>query len=322
MSVADGRRMSAARAYLHEAIDRPNVRLVLHCEVRRIIFDGATATGVEAVVPEGVVSFSARREVIVCAGALESPLLLERSGVGDPRVLAAAGVPMVAGNRAIGGNLRQHRGIAFMTQFSEVPGGSAVLPFGTATVAAVLKSDLSASAPDTDLLFYPFVVPGHDGAPARIGGAAVGFYPHSPTSTGSIHITGPGLEHAPRLVPNYLSTDHDRKLLVAGFARFREIVAAEPFASIASSADLPKSEDEEGLVRHSLEHGAVINHPIGTCALGPSGAVDDQLRVRGTDRLRVADASVMPTLPSGNTAAPSMAVGWITGDLILDGVSR
>ncbi|MBU2670190.1 GMC family oxidoreductase N-terminal domain-containing protein [Actinoplanes bogorensis] len=312
LTIADGHRVSAADAYLHDAVKRPNVQLRLRCDVRLVVFDGTTATGVEAVTPDGEVRFSARREVIICAGTLGSPLLLERSGVGDPQVLQAAGVPVVAENRAVGGNLRQHRGISLITKLSNLPAAGA--PFGTTTVVSVLKSDPGAAGPDTEVIFHPFGGPDADGG---IAGAAVGYYPRTPTSTGSIHITGPGLDDVPRLVPNYLSTDQDRQVLVAGFARVRAIMATDPIASVMTdAAPVPAAGDEAAIVRHSLEHGFVANHQIGTCALGPAGVVTDDLRVRGTDGLRVADASVMPTLPSGNTAAPSMAIGWIAGDLV------
>nr|WP_308129609.1 GMC family oxidoreductase [Actinoplanes polyasparticus] len=171
---------------------------------------------------------------------------------------------------------------------------------------------------DTEVSYYPFAVPGPDGNQARIGGAAVGSYPRSPTSTGSIHITGPRSKDTPRLVPGYLATDHDRAVLVAGYARIRAVMAADPFATVAKDvAPLPDPSDADSIVRLSLDHGSVLNHQAGTCALGPGGAVEDDLRVRNTNRLRVADASVMPTLTTGNTAAPSMAIGWVAGGLIL-----
>ncbi|AGZ40907.1 glucose-methanol-choline oxidoreductase [Actinoplanes friuliensis DSM 7358] len=344
LSVAGGTRMSAARAYLHRATRRPNLRLELHCEVRRIIFDGTTATGVEVMTPDGEARFTARREVIVCAGTMESPLLLERSGVGDPDVLAAGGVPMVAANPAVGENLRQHRGAVFALRLRGVPGRnrelvtpaarlrttaryllrrSGALAHGGTTVLAVLRSSPAVAGPDMEVLFTPVSVSGHDGTSAGADagdGVTVGFYPHAPTSTGSIHLTGPSAHHPPRLVPGYLSTGHDRDLTVAAFRRVRQILEADPFASAASeTAPGPQVSDDDSVLRYVLEHGFAGNHQVGTCALGPEGAVDDDLRVRGTQRLRVADASVMPTLTTGNTVAPSMAIGWIAGDLIRHG---
>jgi choline dehydrogenase len=301
-TIAGGSRVSAVASYLRPAAARPNVELRMGCEVRRILFDGTTAIGVEAVTAEGPVRLLARREVIVCAGTLESPLLLERSGVGDPAVLEAAGVVPVVANPAVGTDLRQHR---VGNTVSRLDHGAEGL-HGATTVLAALRADPAAASPDTEVLFIPMP-----------GAAVVAFYPHSPTSTGSIHITGPGTGDAPRLVPGYLTTAHDRRLTAAAYALVRELTAAEPFAARATAAfPLPDPADEQAVLTYVLGSGAVGNHQTGTCSLGPGGVVDGHLRVHGTTNLRVADASVMPTLPSGNTAAPTMAVGWIAADLL------
>ncbi|WP_307136150.1 GMC family oxidoreductase [Streptomyces aurantiacus] len=337
LSVLNGTR-TTARAFLGGHARRPNVRVRLHCKARRILFDGTTATGVEAKTARGTVRFTARREVILCAGTIESPLLLERSGVGDPELLTAAGVHLVATNPAVGGNLRQRRGAIVALRLNSVPRRnqepttsaarlrsrvrhalrrSGAPAHDGATVLAVLSSDRRVPSPDMELLFTPVSVSDHDGAPAGTDGATAAFYPQSPTSVGSIHITGPALNDPPRLVPGYLSTDHDKNLTVAAFARVREILASEPFASAATET-LPGPEvvDAADVLQYVLDHGFTGNHEVGTCTLGPGGVVDDELRVHGTHRLRVADASVLPMLTTGSTAAPSTAVGWIAGDIL------
>ncbi|MDT0398278.1 MULTISPECIES: GMC oxidoreductase [Streptomyces] len=342
-TASNGTRTRAARALLRGHVwRRPNVRVRLHCTARRILFDGTTATGVEAQTPRGTVRFTARREVIVCAGTVESPLLLQRSGVGDPELLTTAGVHLVAANPAVGGNLRQRRVAVLSLRLDGVPGAdrepvtpaaqprsrvtsllrrSAAPPaHGGTAVLAVLSSDPGGSGPDMALQFTPVPMPDHDGAsPGKDGahGATVALYPRSPTSVGSVHITGPALEDPPRLVPGYLSTEYDKELTVAAFARVREILATEPIASVATETlPGPGVVDTAGVLRYVLDHGSTAHHEVGTCALGPGGAVDDELRVHGTHRLRVADASVMPTLTTGDTTAPGTAVGWIAGDLL------
>ncbi|GAA2532716.1 GMC family oxidoreductase N-terminal domain-containing protein [Streptomyces levis] len=332
-SVPTDLRTGTVRPFPHGYPRRRNVRVRLHCTARRILFDGTTAIGVEAVTPRGAVRFTARREVILCAGAVGNPLLLERSGVGDSEVLTTAGVHLVAANPAVGGNLRQRRGAAFTLRPHGVPehGPDPVTPAAglgawlrralrrpdvptreTTSILAVLNSDREASGPDMELLFTPI--------PA--GGATVAFFPRSPTSVGTVHISGPALKDPPRLVPGHLSTDQDRELTVAAFARTREILAGEPFAS-AMTETFPGADvaDPADVLRYVREDG-VTEQAVGTCALGLGGVVDDELRVRGTHRLRVADASVMPTLTTGDTEAASMAVGWIAGDVLRNANTR
>ncbi|MGC5562169.1 GMC family oxidoreductase [Streptomyces sp. FR-108] len=337
LATGNGARTSAPRALLRGYGRRPNVRVRTHCEVRRILLDGTTATGVEAKTRRGTVRFTARREVVLCAGTTGNPLLLERSGVGDPEVLRAC-VHLVAANPAVGDNLRQRRGAVVALRLNGLPGRSrqpvtsaarAWSPFtpplrrssesmdsGT-QVVAVLSSDRRTPNPDMTLLFTPEPVTAHDEMPAGTDGATVAFYPHSPTSTGVVHITGPTLDDPPLLLPGHLSTGHDRELTVAAFARVREILATEPFAS-ATTETLPGPGvvAAADLLRYVRDQGFTGYHDVGTCALGPAGVVDDVLQVRGTHRLRVADASVLPTLTTGDTAAPGMAIGWIAGDIL------
>ncbi|MFF3256375.1 GMC family oxidoreductase [Actinacidiphila glaucinigra] len=326
-------RTSSVRPLPHAYARRRNVRVRLHCTARRILFDGATAIGVEAATPRGTVRFRARREVILCAGAIGNPLLLERSGVGDSEVLTTAGVHLVAANPAVGGNLRQRRGAAFALWPSGVPDHDPelVTPFarlrarvGRAlrrpgpparvdmSILAVLPSERGASRPDMELLFTS----------APVAGATVACIPQSSTSVGRVHISGPALEDPPHLVPGYLSTDHDKALTVAAFARTREILATEPFAS-AMTETFPGTDvaDPADVLRYVREHG-FTEQAVGTCSLGSGGVVDDELRVRGTRRLRVADASVMPTLTTGDTEAASTAVGWIAGDILRNANTR
>ncbi|MFE0358172.1 GMC family oxidoreductase [Streptomyces nigra] len=326
-------RTSTVRSLAHGYARRRNVRVRLHCTARRILFDGVTASGVEAATPRGTVRFHARREVILCAGAVGNPLLLERSGVGDSEVLTTAGVHLVAANPAVGCNLRQRRGAAITLWPSGVPehDPELVTPFarlrarvGRAlrrpgppaqvdmSILAVLPSERGASRPDMELLFTP----------APVMGATVAFLPQSCTSVGRIHISGPALEDPPRLVPGYLSTAHDKELTVAAFARTREILATEPFAS-AMTETFPGTDvaDPADVLRYVRENG-FTEQAVGTCSLGSGGVVDDELRVHGTHRLRVADASVMPTLTTGDTEAASMAVGWIAGDILRNANTR
>ncbi|MFF9490070.1 GMC family oxidoreductase [Streptomyces sp. NPDC014676] len=341
-----GARRSTARSSTHGHARRRNVRVRLHCTARRILFDGTTAVGVEAETPRRTIRFTARREVILCAGTVGNPLLLERSGVGDPEVLTAAGVHLVAANPAVGSNLRQRRGAGFTlrtdgvrdrrdpeplplaarwkAQVGRVLRRPDVPTRGDTSVPAVLSSHGGASGPDTELLFTSAPVADRCGDAGEAGSneATVAFCPRSPTSIGSVHITGPALRDPALLVPGYLATDHDKALTVAAFVRVREILATEPFAS-AMTETFPGTDvvEPDAVLRYVLEHG-FTEDAVGTCALGPGGVVDDELQVRGTHRLRVADASVMPGFTSSDAEAASMAVGWIAGDILRNANTR
>ncbi|MFJ8546628.1 GMC family oxidoreductase [Streptomyces sp. NPDC093586] len=347
-SMPTGAWTSTFRTLARRRARRRNVRVRSHCTARRILFDGTTAIGVEAETPRGTTQFTARREIILCAGAVGSSLLLERSGVGDPEVLTTAGVHLVAANPAVGSNLRQRRGAAFTLRLDGVPDRRDPKPVtpaarlkakagkvlrraeaqrgGDTSVLAVLDSQGEASGPDMELLFTSTPVADRDGDGAGGTGrpeeATVTFCPQSSTSVGSLHITGPTLQDPPRLVPGYLSTDQDKERTVAAFTRAREILATEPFASVMTET-FPGTDvvDPEAVLRYVLDHGVTVD-AVGTCALGTDGVVDDELRVRGTHRLRVADASVMPALTTGDTEATSMAVGWIAGDILRNANTR
>lgn len=343
-----GLRMSAARAYLKPARRRTNLTVATSTEAERLLFDGTRVTGVECRRADGTsVLYSARKEVLVCGGAFDSPLLLERSGIGNPEVLEAAGVPVRVASPKVGENFREHRGIQFQFKLRGVPGynplvsstprylwtglkwvfrRNGIMAHGGYAVSGIFKSDPAADAPDTQIFFTPIstsavnpmsgrlVVDSFPGA--RL--AALGLYP---TSAGSLHITGPGLDDEPRLEPNFLSTEHDRDLLVKVVRRVREVVSSGPFAEVLAEElePGPQLSDPADIVSYGVTKGVAGAHGLGTCAIGPDedDVVDSSLRVRGTQGLRVVDASVFPGQPSGNNNAPTMALAWIAADIIL-----
>ena len=347
-SIGRGLRMSAARAFLYGARRRRNVTVLDRTEADRIIFEGTTATGVEATRRGQTVRFGARHEVLICAGSLESPLLLERSGIGDPHVLNTAGVRMVAPSPKVGGNLREHRSIAFVlklkgevgynrqvnsllkqgwTGFKYLFSRTGVMAFGGYNVVAMYKSDPASPQPDTQSFFTPASVSGVDSKTGRMAvdrhaGGMFLTYPMYPTSAGSIHITGPTTKDKPRIVTNYLTTNHDRSLTAKMVTKAREILATAPFGQFVEAEMAPGEalQREEDAVNYALGAGGGPGyHALGTCAIGPNedDVVDDRLRVRGTSQLRVVDASVFPAMPSGNNSAPTQAMAWIAADLIL-----
>jgi len=347
-NIKRGTRVSASRAFLRKARRRQNLVVLDHTEVDRITFDGTVATGVEATRLGQTLRFGARREVLICAGALDSPLLLERSGIGDPKVLAAAGVPLRVSSPKVGENMRDHRGsLQFQLKLKGCGGynrelntalrqgwtglkylftRAGVMSFGGYNVTTAFKSDPASPFPDTQAYFTPM---SSSSVAPNTGRIALDRFPGAmfivlslfPTSVGSIHITGPRTSDKPRLVSDFLLTDHDRALTVKMFHKARAILATEPLAQLFHEEVTPGPglQQDADVLRYAYKGGGGGFHSLGTCAIGPNDddVVDDRLRVRGTSRLRVVDASVFPVIPSGNNNAPTMAMAWIAADLIL-----
>jgi choline dehydrogenase-like flavoprotein len=348
-NIKRGTRVSASRAFLRTARRRRNLTVLEQTEVDRITFEGTVATGVEATQHGKTVRFFARREVLVCAGALDSPLLLERSGIGNPKVLTAAGIPVVVASRKVGENMNDHRGSLMFqlrmkgdtgfnreinsafrqgwTAFKYLFTRTGVMSFGGYNVCTMFKSDPASQYPDTQGFFTPMSSSSVDPNTGRVvidgfSGAMFIVLSLYPTSVGSIHITGSRTSDKPRLVADFLTTEHDRALTIKMFNKSREILATEPFAQMIESEMEPGSElwESADVLKHALKRGGGGFHTVGTCAIGPSDddVVDDRLRVRGTSHLRVVDASVFPVMPSGNNNAPTQAMAWIAADLILE----
>jgi choline dehydrogenase-like flavoprotein len=340
-----GVRVSAARAFLRPARRRGNVTIASGTQAERIIFEGNRAVGVEARRGGERVVFRAAREVLVCGGAFDSPLLLERSGVGNPDVLAKAGVPVVVESPRVGENLREHRGILFQMRLKDAVGYNHLsstqarqlwtgfkylftrdgfMAHGGFPLSGIFRSDPASPRPDTQVFFAPISTSAVHPMTGRLvvdkfPGARLVTFPLHPTSQGAIHITGPAAADRPRLVPNFLATEHDRALVVKAVRKAREIMATPPFSDHVDVEIQPGPwlQTDEQIIDYAINKGNAGYHTLGTCAMGPGDAVvDDHLRVRGAEGLRVVDASVFPREHSGNNNAPTMAMAWIAGDVI------
>ncbi|WP_067899360.1 GMC family oxidoreductase [Nocardia vaccinii] len=345
-SVSNGTRVSAARAFLHPARKRLNCTVAPNHQVGRIVFDGNHAVGVQARVGGRAVTYRARKEVLICGGALDTPLLLERSGVGRADVLAAAGVPIVVESPNVGENLREHRGIRMQFHLEKGLGYNAridgkfrqglegarylaardgIMSFGGYSVVALYRSDPDSTRPDTQTLFTPISTSGMSPSKARLvvddkPGAMLLTNPLYPKSRGSIHISGPVPEDAPAIEPCFFSDERDRRLMVASFRKAREIMRSAPIAGMVIDEFTPgrRIQSDEEILSYALNQGSNSYHTLGTCAVGGDGAsvVDDHLRVRGITGLRVVDASVFPEMPSGNNSAPTQALAYIAAQKI------
>ena len=349
VSIRDGRRWSAADAFLRPALRRANVKLETEAWARRIRFEGRRATGVEYLRAGSPCYARADREVIICGGAVNSPQLLQLSGIGPGSVLAAHGIAPLLDNAAVGGNLQDHLAVVYSFKASRPtlndelhsPLGQAIagirylfsrrgpLSLSVNQFGGFVRANPSAERPDMQLYFNPVTYGAGDAARKRIKldgfpGFYLCFQPTRPTSTGRVDLASPDFRQSPRIAPNYLATDKDVEdvrhggRLMQAIARTRAIsgLIREPLAP-----DLLRMSDTE-LIADFRARAATVYHPVGTCRMGRAvgdSVVDSSLRVHGVERLRVVDASVFPTVTSANTNAPTLMVAQKGADLILAG---
>jgi choline dehydrogenase len=349
VTVHRGARVSSASAYLRPALKRPNLTLVPRAHARRVLLDGAAACGVEYLRAGRIHTASARREVIVAAGAIGSPQLLELSGIGDPALLAGLGLPVRAALPAVGRGLQDHVCVSYFYR-SKVPTlndelaplrgkikaalryalrRDGPLSMSVNQAGAFVRSRPGLARPNLHIYFnpasYSTTTVGQSRrllAPDPYPGFLMSFNTCRPTSRGSIHLRSPDpLEH-PAIRPNSLSTPEDIADVYEGARTLRRIAAAMPLAPLIEAETLPGTAvhaDADVLADFRHRAGSVF-HACGTCAMGPDPArsvVDPRLRVHGVGALRVVDASVFPAVTSGNTNAPTLMVAEKAADLIL-----
>lgn len=348
ITVRDGRRMSAARAYLWPARRRANLRIVTGAEATRILFEGGRAVGVEYRVAGRTETARAGAEVILSAGSVNTPKLLLLSGVGPADELQALGIAPVHHSPAVGRNLQDHVDVGFVYR-STVPtlndqlhpwwgklwAGVKYLAARQGPLAlslnqggAFFRSRPGLDRPNMQLYFSPLsylkAPPGTRPLlnPDPYSAFNISISPCRPTSRGLLRLKSADPAEAPEIRPGYLATDHDVAEVLEGL-RFLNRLAATPTMRrlIAERiAPAPAGDDDDGLVAFARAHGVTVFHPVGTCRMGPDPAgcvVDPALRVHGVGGLRVADASVFPAITSGNTNAPSIVVGEKASDLLL-----
>ncbi len=341
-TVSDGRRNSTGRAYIAHARRRPNCRILTRALVERVMVEGGCAVGVAYRLGGSRRVARARREVILSAGTVGSPQLLQLSGIGDGAHLSSLGIPVVRDLPGVGDNLQDHYCISssyrtwwqlsLNDDFNVVHrrltaalvyalGRSGPLNATPAFAGAFVCVLPESAEPDTQLHFFPWSVDGIKRRPHRFSGFTIVANQSRPESRGHVRIASSEAEVPPAIVANYLATDGDRRAAVEA-ARFTRLLARSPaLGRIVTEELLPGGEvwtDEEFLA-FVRRKGQSAYHPVGTCRMGhdPRSVVDPRLRVHGIAGLRIADASVMPTLVSGNTNAACMMIGEKASDLIL-----
>jgi choline dehydrogenase len=343
-----GFRASAARSYLKPARKRANLDVRTRAHVTKVLFEGKRAVGVAYVQNGRTKTVQARAEVILCGGAINSPQLLQLSGVGPGNVLQDHGIDLVLDASQVGRNLQDHLGSDNL-YISKVPSLNKELRPLLGKVRAALhyalkrKGPLSLSlnqgggfvrvseasqGPDLQLYFSPV---SYTRAPVGVRplmnpdpfqGFLMGFNPCKPTSVGHLQIRSPDPMDAPELHPNYLDTEHDLALMVAGTKLMRQIAGTPAMQAVIDSELYPGAaiSNDDDIAQYNRQKAWTVFHQCSTCRMGtdPSGSVvDARLRVHGVQGLRVADASIFPTIPTGNTNAPAIMVGEMASDLIL-----
>jgi len=346
MTIRNGRRCSAATAYLRPALGRPNLSVEVGAHATRIVFEGRCAVGVEYVRNGRKQVAYAEREVLLCGGVINSPQLLMLSGIGPAEVLKAHSIPVRADVPGVGENLQDHVSTILMYRRAqpspffkmmradrigrELPkayflgrGFAADVPGGA---VAFLKSSGDLTVPDIQILLTaaplgawpylkPFKAPFNDGFAARL----VMLHPES---RGKVGLQSADPARHPRILQNFLSTQRDRDTMRAGVKMARRIAAQSPMRPYiqAEFAPGPARVSDAEVDAYIRATSITVHHPLGTCKMGAAddqgAVVDAELKVRGTENLRVVDASVMPHLVSGNINAAVMMIAEKAADLI------
>lgn len=336
-------RWSTYDGYLKPALTRPNLKVLTHALVRKLTCEGARCTGVQYLHNGTTVTVQAKKSVLLCAGAVQSPQLLELSGIGEPARLQKLGIAVVLASPGVGENYIDHfatrmnwrvRGLETLNETTRglrlvrsvlqyMLTRRGILSLGTGLVHGFVRTRADLASPDVQ---YFFMHASYANAAVReldrLPGMTIGVTGLRPTSIGSIHIESPSPEAAPAIRPNFLATDQDQRALIEGMKIARTIVAQPAMARYVEQEMSPGADvqsDDEWL-HFARQNGQTIYHPIGTCRMGTDSqaVVDPRLRVRGLAGLRVVDASVFPSMVSGNTQAAVMAVAERAADLIME----
>jgi choline dehydrogenase len=340
-TIRRGRRDSTATAFLRPALSRANLKLLTDAPATRLLLENNSATGVEVRTANGIRQLCAAREVLLCAGAVQSPQVLMLSGIGDAAELQRHGITVRQHLPGVGGNYHDHLAISILMETHNTL--SYGLSFRTAHRAlwnglqyalwrdgplasnlfestAFIRSSAAADRPDLQMVFQParrnrnmFPLPLNHGFAI----SSVGLYPKS---RGRVHLASTDPAAAPRVEANFMADPADMRPLLHGLKLARRIFASEPFrryAAVEVAPGLAVTHDAD-LATYVRKVAATAHHPVGTCRMGVDehAVVDPELRVRGVSRLRVVDASIFPHVVGGNTNAPVVMVAEKAADLI------
>jgi choline dehydrogenase len=348
ISTKGGIRASAARSYLWPAKSRNNLNIQTRAHVTRILFDGKRASGVEYLQHGQTKIAHARAEVILSGGAINSPQLLQLSGLGPGALLQQHGIDVLHNAPNVGHNLKDHLGsdihyrarVPTLNQelgpmLGKIRAGlqyilrrRGPLSLSLNQGGGFVKINPDALGPELQLYFSPV---SYTRAPVGVRplmkpdpfrGFLMGFNPCKPTSTGYLEISSDDPMAQPKIYPNYLDTDYDQEMMIKGIRLIRQIAGAPALQSVIESELSPgaNADSDVKIAKFISQQAWTVFHPCSTCRMGKdpiASVVDPNLQVYGVEGLRVADASIFPTIPTGNINAPSIMVGERASDLIL-----
>ena len=343
LTVKRGLRSNSAIGALAPARRRSNLRVTVRAHVERVLFEGGAAVGIEYRDRGGARTFArARREVVLCAGAIDTPKLLLLSGIGPRADLERLGIPVVAAREAVGANLQDHLGVRFIcrtkapftlndtlrswpaklrmgAEFLFLRRGP--LTFASGQAGLFFKSRDEVDGVDAQAFLLPLSVPAAGQPPHPFSAFTVSVVQSRPVSRGRVTLRDADYRSAPAIHPGHLAAPEDREFFVHAVRRLREILGTEPLAGLIAEEYQPGPAvtTDAQILDFVRQQANPIYHPCGTCRMGGDEAsvVDPQLRVRGVGALRIADASIMPRITSGNINATCLMIGEKAADLVL-----
>ena len=338
-----GRRCSTAVGYLRPARRRPNLAIVSNAQANRILFSGRCAVGVEYRQGEQAPTAHAEGEVILAAGAFNSPQLLQLSGVGPAAHLQSLGIPVIADMPGVGADLQDHLQVRMQYRCTEpitmndvinnfrhrVEAGlryalfrKGLLAVGAGYAGGFFRTSPAVATPDVQVHFIIFSTDKVGAALHPFPGFIASVCQLRPQSRGFVRIKSADPKEPPAIQPRYLSSGYDRDTVVAGLKLLRRIMEQSAMRRYIAEerAPGPHCTSDADLLAFAREAGATVFHPTSTCRMGPdpTAVVDERLRLRGFERLRVVDGSIMPTVVSGNTNAAIVLIGEKGADMILE----
>lgn len=348
LTMKGGRRCSSAAAYLTPYRGRQNLHVITDVQTEKALIEDGRAVGVRARHQGQMKDFKARCEVILCAGAIGSPQILMLSGIGDPEELKPHGIDVKADLKGVGKNLQDHLQArpVFKTDLSTINTETnnifkqamigiqyALTQRGPMTMAAslgtaFLKTEDHLSTPDIQFHIQPWSADKPADGPHKFSAFTASVLQLRPESTGHLSLSSANMDDHPKIHPNYLATETDCRTIVKGIQIARRIAQTEPLKSHVFEEHAPGAEvafdDEAATLDWARRTSVTIYHPTGTCKMGvdPMAVLDPTLKVKGVQGLRVADASIMPRIVSGNTNAPAIMIGEKASSFILEDAKR